>query len=116
MVSRENTLGLGKSSKIFLKLEIDGDLKLFNYYYTQYTYGSYNTMTGVNFGGPTNKAEKFLLQKGDEELMRPKILSYRKDLIQYLNDCPELSKKIEDHEFNFNDLESIVRFYNLNCK
>lgn len=120
MLSRKNTLGLGKtfsmSSKIFLKLEIDGDLKLFNCYYTQKTYGSYNTMTGMTVGGPTYKMEKFLLQKGDEELMRPYPLTFRKDLIQYFNDCPELSKKIEDKEFNINDLESIVRFYNLNCK
>ena len=120
MLSRKNTLGLGNifsmSSNIFLRIEIDGDLKLFNYYYTQRSPEMYNASTGMATGGYSYSDEKFILQKGNGELKRPKGLTFRKDMIEYFSDCPELSKKIESKEFRKSDLESIVRFYNRSCR
>lgn len=118
MLSRTNTLGLGNifsmSSNIFLRIEIDGDLKLFTYYYTQ-SYQMNNTSIGMSRGVFFYSEEKSILQKGDGELKRPKGLRFRKDMIQYFNDCPELSKKIEVKVFRKSDLDSIVRFYNRSC-
>ncbi len=120
MLSRKNTLSLGNifsmSSNIFLRIEIDGDLKLFNYYYTQSSPGMYNASTGMMTGGYSYSVERYILQKSDGELKRPKGLTFRKDMIKYFNDCPELSKKIENKEFRKSDLESIVRFYNVSCR
>ncbi len=120
MLSRKNTLGLGNilsmSSNIFLRIKIDGDLKLFNYYYTQRSPGMYNSSTGVTTGGYSYDVEKFILQKGNGELKRPKELTFKKDMIKYFDDCLELSKKIESKEFRKNDLESIVRYYNRRCR
>lgn len=120
MLSRYNSLGFGNifstSTNIFLRLEIDGKLKLFNYYYTQSSPGMYNSSTGGMTGGYSYTVEKYVFQKETGELKRFKGLTFRKDMIEYFNDCPELSKKIEDKEFRKNDMESIVRYYNSNCR
>ena len=120
MLSRYNSLGLGSmfsmSTNIFLKLETDGYLKLFRYYYTQNSVGMYNGTTGTMTGGYSYSVENYILQKGNLELKRPKGLMFRKDMIEYFSDCPELSKKIEGKEFRKNDLESIVRYYYIHCE
>ena len=120
MLSRYNSLGLGSifsmSTNIFLKLEIDGKLKLFNYYYTQQSGGTYNASTGMMTGGYAYSVEKYILQKGDGELKRPKGLTFKKDMIEYFSDCPALVENIERNYFRKDDLKSIVRFYNSNCR
>jgi predicted Zn-ribbon and HTH transcriptional regulator len=120
MLSRYNSLGLGNifsmSTNIFLKLEIDGELKLFNYYYTQHSAGAYNASTGMMTGGYSYRVERLILQKGNGELKRPKGLTFKKDMINYFSDCPKLVEKIESKDFRKDDLESIVRFYNSNCR
>jgi hypothetical protein len=119
MLSRNNTLGLGNifstNSNIFLKLEIDGRLKLFNYFFTKRSPGMYNATTGMTTGGFSYGTEKFILQKEEDELFRPISLTFRKDMVEYFRDCPALVERIENKEFRMNDLESIVIFYNLNC-
>ncbi len=67
-------------------------------------------------GGYYYSVEKYILQKGDGELKRTKGLNFRKDMVEYFSDCPELSKRIDNKEFRNNDLESIVRFYNNKCR
>jgi hypothetical protein len=57
-----------------------------------------------------------ILQKGNGELKRPKGLTFKKDMINYFSDCPKLVEKIESKDFRKDDLESIVRFYNSNCR
>lgn len=120
MISRHNSLGLGnifsKSSNIFLRLEADGNLKLFNYYYTQSSPGMYNGATGTMTGGYSYSVEGFILQKGDGELKRPKGLTFKKDMIEYFSDCPALVEKIENKVFRKNDMAAIVTFYNTNCR
>ena len=120
MLSRFNTLGFGTlfptSDHIFLKIELDGNLKLFSYYYTQHSAGMYNGASGTMSMGYSYGAGGYILQKGDEELKRPAGLSFKKDMIEYFNDCPILAQKIENKEFRKNDLEFIVKFYNSNCK
>lgn len=120
MISRSNSIGLGniftQSSDIFLRIEIDGYLKLFYYHYTKSSPDMYNSSTGMTRGGYSYGAEKFILQKDDDELKRPKTMTFRKDMIEYFNDCPELVNKIESKEFSKRDLEEIVLFNNINCR
>lgn len=120
MISRYNTLGLGSifniSANIFLRIEIEGKLKLFRYYYTQSSGGYYNGTTGMWSGGYSYTVEKYVLQKGNGELMRPRALSFKKDMAKYFNDCPELVTKIEKKDFRRDDLTEIVDFYNTSCK
>jgi len=91
-------------TNIFLKLMIDGDVKLFNYYYT-YTIGS---------PGIPVFDEKFILQKGIEDIKELKKLSQR-ELVDFFGDCYELSRKIEDDKLGKDQIETIVKEYNTNC-
>lgn len=120
MLSRFNTLGLGNiflsNTHIFLRLEIDGPLKLFSYYYTQQSPGMYNASTGVVTGGYAYSVERYIMQKGSGELKRPKNLSFKKDMAEYFSDCPALVDKIQDKDFKKYDMEAIVSFYNKNCR
>ena len=118
MLSRPNTLAIEDvysfKSDIFLKLELDGEIKLFSYYTTNSFPGAFNPSTGSSVTY-TDKVEKYVLQKGNNELKQPKSLSFRKDMAAYFHDCPDLSFKIENHEFGKKDLHAIIRFYNSNC-
>ena len=119
MLSRYNSLRSGKfllmSSNIFLKLLTDGELKLFNFYYTQSSPDMYDASTGDMTGGNSINLERFVLQKGEGDLKRPKGLTFKKDMADYFSDCPALIEKIESKDFRKNDLEFVVRFYNSNC-
>lgn len=120
MLSRYGSLGFGGiysvSTNVFLRLESDGKLKLFNYYYTKRSPGMYNASTGTMSGGYSYSVENYILQKGDGELKRPKSLTFKKDMAQYFSDCPALVEKIESKDFRKDDLEFIVQFFNSNCK
>jgi len=120
MLSRYNSLGFSSffsmNSNIFLKLEIDGELKLFNYYYSENSPEMYNSATNTFTGANSYSIERYILQKGNGELKRPKRLMFRKDMMEYFSDCPELSQKIEMKELRKKDLEAIIRFYCLNCQ
>lgn len=108
MLSRPDKLGLqtlfSSSKNIFLRLMLDGDLKLFHYYYKQYagTTGGYYT------------AENFVLEKNNE-LMRPRALSFKKDMSAFLANCPDVAQRIEEKEFKRRDIEIIVMEYNRTC-
>lgn len=116
ILSRKKSSGLdgicSNQDHIFLKLEVDGKLKMFSYYHMEsmpmvYS-ASGSVMTGVYF----YPVDKYVLQKENEELMIPGELSFRKEMMEYLKDCPELFRKIENKELRKKDLETIVGFYN----
>jgi hypothetical protein len=119
MLSRSITMNSGIFSsgrKIFLKLEIDGYLKLFTYYYTQSSPGTYNSSTGTTTGSYSYTVEKYVLQKGGGELMWPRRHAFKKDMTTYFIECPELTEKIENGDFKKVDMELIVTFYNMYCR
>ncbi len=119
MLSRDYSMGMMNpfsfQDRIFLKLDIDGELKLFNYYYTSQTPGTVNA-SGVMTGGLSYSDDHYLLQKGDGEIKSPRGLAFKKDMAEYFSDCPALVEKIQDKEFRKKDLEFIVQFYNTICK
>lgn len=113
MLSRKKTKGLNKpfsvGANFFLRIEVDGGLKLFSFYYVKRSMGKQ--------GRPSTsvRIRKYILQKGNEQIREINNWTFRKDMIEYFNDCPELSKKIEDEEFRLRDIDSIVSYYNKNC-
>ena len=123
MLSRYNSLMLGSiytmDTSIFLKLEIDGNLKLFTYYHTQSSGGGMMMGPGgapmMMGGGGVSHIEANILQKGDGALMRPNKLTFRSDMKNYLSDYPVLVEKIDSKEFRNADMETIVWFYNGKC-
>lgn len=119
MLSRRNNLGghlLNISTNIFLKLEKDGELKLFSYFYTRSSPGTYNASTGGWSGGYYYSTDRYVFQLGSGELKKPRPLFFRKDMLEYFKGCPALTKMIENKEFRSGDIEMIVDYYNLHCK
>ena len=118
MISVSNTIGAGRNfsigRKIFLKLEIDGPLRLFRYYYRQSSPGMM-TRGGGFTPGPTYTVDNLLFQKRNGPLKRPKGMGWKKDMLEYLSDCPALTDMIEGKEFKRRDVEAIVMFYNQHC-
>jgi len=102
-------------TKIFLKLEIDGKVRLFTSFFTQNSPGMYNASTGMSTGGYMYNVERYVLQKDNSQLERPRGISFRKDMSEFFSDCPELVQKIQKRDFRKGDLELIVKEYNEKC-
>jgi len=104
-----------KHDFIFLKLAIDGHLKLYDYYYTQITPGMSNPMSGTMSVGSVYSVDSYLLEKENDELTSIRKSKFKKDMCKYFSDCSLLIEKIKEKEFGKEDIEAIVRFYNSKC-
>lgn len=118
MISCANTFDAGSifssSPKIFLKIEIDGPLKLYRFYYTQTTGGSFNAGGGYA-PGMTYTVDNLIFQKGNGPLKRPRSIGWKKDMLEYFSDCPALRDRIESKDLRKKEIEAIVMYYNQNC-
>jgi hypothetical protein len=119
MISCPNTIGGGNiflaSSRIFLKLEIDGPLKLYRYYYKQTTGGNYG-VGSVGYSAPmAYTVDNFIFQKGNGELKQPRTLGWKKQMLEYFDDCPGLRERIESKDLKRREIEAIVIYYNEHC-
>ena len=119
MISRPNTLGSGgifsTASKIFLKLEIDGPLKLYRYYYKQSAPAYYGGAGGGYSPGASYTVENLIFQKGNGPLKQPRALGWKKDMLEYFSDCPALRELIESKDLRRKEIEAIVMYYNRTC-
>jgi hypothetical protein len=116
-LSRKNSLSLsgpffGDTEYVFLKLEVEGKLKLFHFYSTQSSPGIYNASSGMMTGGYFYSLERYILQKDDGELFKPRGIAFRKDMAKYLFDCPTVADRIEGRDLKKGDIEQIVVEYN----
>lgn len=120
MLSRANNLGLGSffsRNGIFLRLIKDGPLKLFKYYESKSSAPGYNHSNNIMSGGYTYEVKSYILQKKDEPLFRTRSqVNFRKDMADYLSDCPELVTKIEQKKYRKDDMALIVEEYNKQCR
>lgn len=118
MISCKNNLDLGnmftRGSHLFLKLEIDGPLKLLRYYYKQ-THGGMMTAGGGYSPGYSYTADNLLFMKSDGRLKQPRALGWKKDMTEYFSDCPQLVNLIQGKDLRRREMEAIVMFYNKNC-
>ncbi len=111
MISMKKLAGFSMKmlrDKIFLRLAIDGNLKLY-YYYDSSSAGG----PGIQIS--LSNVERFIFQKNNGSLVHYNGLAFRSFMTEYFKDCPSLSKKIEEKEFQKKDLEAIVNYYNMNC-
>ncbi|MFC2151023.1 hypothetical protein ACFLSE_00730 [Bacteroidota bacterium] len=116
MVSVKNTFEDSKLTHLLLKLEIDGPLKLYSYWNKGSSSTMYNPANGGVSGGRNTTEKTFMLQKENDKPFPVKTLSFKKRMINYFNDCPELCTKIESQEFRKRDIKAIVNYYNSSCK
>lgn len=100
---------LSFSSHVFMKLDIEGELRLFTYFSKET-----NDVDDDFFYGD-NINEKYYLQKGNEALKNPNFFKFRKDMMNYLGDCDEMVEKLEEKDFRRWDIWEMVRFYNRVC-
>lgn len=95
---------------VFLKLRIEGRLRMFEHHYTMK--GSTNNRF---YTGPTKHTD-YLVQRRNEKLRPDYTFPSKKVLKEYFNDCPALVGKIESGEWGRDDLEEMVLFYNRTCE
>ncbi len=119
MISCANTLGgegmFSTSTKIFLKLEIDGPLRLYRYYFKQSSPGFYGGPGGGYAPGATYTSNNLVFQKGNGPLKQPRTFGWKKDMLEYFSDCPALRERIESKDLRRKEIEAIVLFYNQHC-
>ena len=86
MISCLNTVGGGSifftGSRIFLKLEIDGPLKLYRFYYQHTTPGYYGGAGGGYTPGMSYRVENLIFQKGNGPLKQSRTLEWKKDMLE----------------------------------
>ena len=116
MLSRANTWEPGPKFRfnrnLFLKLEVDGYLKLFRNYYKESDQLAGSTSTVGQF---EYTYYRHLVQSGDDELKILNVLNFRSDMTAYFTDCPELAERINNRDLRRRDAAEIVQYYNLNC-
>lgn len=95
--------------RIFLHLLIDGEFKLFLHYYTQ------TSSNGPGNGSSSYQTEEEILQLRDKELISPNRIGFRKEMLRYIDDCPEVTNFIESRDLKRRDLGIIVSEYNKRC-
>ncbi|HPH45467.1 MAG TPA: hypothetical protein PLJ60_01910 [Chryseolinea sp.] len=114
MISCPNAPGMenlfSASTRIFLKLEIEGPLRLYRFYRKQTTAPGYPGGYSV-----TSVTENLIFQKGNGPLKQPRALGWKKDMIEYFNDCPALGERIQSKDLGKKEIEAIVIYYNQKC-
>jgi len=103
------------NAKSFLKLEKDGNLKLFTVYVVQHNPGVVGA-NGVQTGGGKSIQTVDMLMNEEGNYIDIPLLSYRKRLAAYFSNCPQLANKIKNKEFRKSDVLSIVKYYNNYCE
>jgi len=118
MLSRFDNLSYNSdgSTKIFLKLLIDGPIKLFDY-------SVKNSSMAMPAGpGPgtapmitTYTYNRYVLQKGVGDLILYSKMNFKNEMPIFIKKCPDLVRLIQDKVYVKSDIERIVTYYNTNC-
>jgi hypothetical protein len=62
--------------------------------------------------GSSIETEKLLQRFGENNFYEVEFLWFRKRMIDYFSDCPEIVVKLQNKEYRFRDLEKLVADYN----
>lgn len=114
MLACPNKLKLGGSKLsapkyIFLKLEIDGKLRLLRYYES-------STSTSPTGKEMKTVTRRYVLRKSNDEMIKPESDDFKKDMIDFFEECQGLVFKLSKNQFQKKDMVKIVNFYNVECK
>jgi hypothetical protein len=117
MLSVENDLQLPgkKTERVFIKLEVDGAIRLFRSYEVSSTPGMYNSPTGLTTGRNSRTYDRYVLQRNSGSLTRLEGTSFKKDAVEFFQGCPDIVSRIEEKELKKEDLKRIVREFNSTC-
>ena len=110
-----------RSERFFLRLIIDGKIKLYHYYYTKSStrsYGSGGTNGSINVTDVTTRGTSVMkiVQKGTRSGKKISMLAIRKGMRPLIVDCKKLHKDLSKLKTSLSySLESIIEYYNTNC-
>lgn len=116
-----------KKSEALYRVLADGKVKLYAREHASFGTSAQVPGTGIAGGAPPmyystggwSYNEVLLLKEGEDTpypVVQGNILkSFRKGMMEYFSDCPELVQKIDDKVYKRDDLEQIVEDYN-NCQ
>ena len=99
-LSRKDNLNINRygDTYIFMKLEVDGYLKLFDV-------DLYNFKTGF-------RIDRFIVQKGDDPLVMLVRSNFDKQAADFFYECFDLSVMIRSKQYTIVDMKAIVEYYN----
>lgn len=92
------------NSKIFLHIIIDDYLKLYHFYYPQYTYNSAGIIA------------RKVIQRSNRKIKTPQLMHYKKDMLQYLGHCPTVKEGLKNKRFKKKNINELVEVFNQECK
>jgi hypothetical protein len=107
--------------KIFLKLEIEGKLRLFKYYEIKAHYIPNFAPAGNQLGLDIAIKDYYIretsyLKKDNQSLAKFINSTFRRSGASYFKDCPYLSEGIKNKDFKLENLTAIVQYYNTKCR
>lgn len=102
-----------KQKEILVQQNLDGELKLYTYYYWADILGNPANPYNMNAPVPFPKRLIKLGDKGIQEL--PEVFSFRKEMKKLLSNCPPVCEKLESKEYQRDDIDEIVEMYNREC-
>ena len=95
---------------IFLKIDIEGKMNLYTYYYRENNPGDSATTGGLFV------VSSKIIQRQDDNMLMPRYSYLKKDLTEYITDCPEAKRTVENSVNSLNDIKKVVEIYNVYCK
>jgi hypothetical protein len=105
------------SKNIFLRIISDGKIKMYSLYKPIYIASSVQTMNGtMSVSQKTNKSDSYIVVKIGDKIFRPsELLNFKERIVEFLSDCPELIKTINERNMNIDYLPWIINEYNRKC-
>jgi hypothetical protein len=89
---------------ILVQQVVDGKVSVYKFYYIE---------PGGQFA--PSVVEKYLLKKEGDEFYEPAYMTFKKDMVGYLCDCPTLIDKIEEGQYKRKQLPLLIAEYNQTC-
>jgi hypothetical protein len=106
--------------KIFLKIEIDGKLKLFKYYEIRENYKPNFEYSGIELLLYIAIKDYYIkesnwIKKDNQPLAKFINSTFRRSGASYFKDCPYLSEGIKNKDYKLENIVAIVQYYNTKC-
>ncbi len=106
--------GFKKVERLFLRLELDGELKLYRFYSLSTSPGMHNAVTGVTNSNYSFPLESFILHK-ENTWLQLKRESYMADMQRLLWSCPNVSSHLAYRNLTARQIAQVVQEYNSSC-
>ncbi len=107
--------GVRRERDYFLKMEVDGRLRLFSHFPVNNEAGVFDVSSGALILTGDQQKKVPVLQLRNGQLQVVKAINFKEDMIELLEDCPKLTQRIAKGTFTQKDIKEIVCYYNMAC-